>query len=71
MDDLIISDVGRIRGILKERRLRLGRISVKLLPVFDTRYPFDVDLFDAENNCVGIVSGKYCDLHALKYQEDL
>ena len=67
MDDLIISDVGRIKGILKERHLHLGRIPTELSPVFDIHYPFDVDLFDAENNCVGIVSGGYKDLLALTY----
>ena len=67
LDDLIISDVGRIKGILKERRLHLGKIPAELPPVFDIYYPFDVDLFDTENNCVGIVSGGYRDLLALIY----
>jgi len=67
MDDLIISDVGRIKGILKECQLHLGKIPAELPTVFDIYYPFDVDLFDIDNNCVGIVSGGYRDLLALKY----
>ena len=67
MDDLIISDVDRIQGILKEHRLHLGKIPVELPPVFDINYPFDVNLFDTENNYAGIVSGGYKDLLALTY----
>lgn len=67
IDDLIISDVGRIKGILKEKKLHLGRIPKTLHPPFDIQYPFEVALMNLEKECVGIVAGGYRDLLALKY----
>lgn len=67
MDDLIISDVGRIKGILKEKNLHLGQIPRTLHPPFDIRYPYEVALMNKDNECVGIVSGGYKDLLALTY----
>ena len=67
MDDLIISDVDRIKGILKERRLHLGQIPRTLHPPFDIRYPYEVALMNKDNEYAGIVSGGYKDLLALTY----
>ena len=67
MDDLIISDVDRIKGILKERRLHLGQIPRTLHPPFDIRYPYGVALMNKDNEYAGIVSGGYKDLLALTY----
>ena len=67
MDDLIISDVGRIKGILKEKKLHLGQIPRTLHPPFDIRYPYEVALMNKDNEYAGIVSGGYKDLLALTY----
>ena len=67
MDDLIISDVGRIKGILKEKKLHLGQIPRTLHPPFDIRYPYEVALMNKDNERVGIISGGYKDLLALTY----
>lgn len=67
MDNLIISDVGRIKDILKEKKLHLGQIPRTLHPPFDIRYPYEVALMNKQNECVGIIAGGYRDLLALTY----
>ena len=67
IDDLMISDVGRIKEYLKEKKLHLGQIPRTLHPPFDIRYPYEVALLDRSNECVGIISGGYRDLLALTY----